>query len=517
MRSAVWPQGRAEPGHSRDRCDGASAGRGLLMARFEVPDRWVVQAYKYALDPTPAQARSLWSHAGAARFARNHMLGLVQANLEQRAAERSYGLAEETLTPAMGWSLPALRRVWNRRKDVVAPWWAEHSKEAYNTGLDSLARSLRAWQASRAGLRAGPGVGFPRFASRRGRASVRFTTGAIRVEADRHHVTLPRLGAIRTHESTRKLARRLEAGTARILSATASRDAAGRWHVSFHTLARRAAARPGHVGVRHRVVGVDVGVAAGSWLVAATPGGTEVQRVPAPKSPAAAQARLRRLQRRAARQAGPRDPQTKRRRAPSNRWRRTQARIGRTHARAANVRADALHQVTTRLAQHHQVIAIETLNAAGMRRAGGARKRGLNRALADAALAEIRRMLVYKTTWYGSVLVQAGRWYPSSKTCSACGSRKPSLPLAERTYTCGHCGLVLDRDVNAAINLARLGLTCPPGESSPAGSGPVAGRGAARETEPAPAGDAAGHETSTPHQQPLHQTGTATPQGEAAR
>jgi putative transposase len=329
-------------------------------------------------------------------------------------------------------------------------------------------------------------------------------------------VTLPRLGRIRTHESTRKLARRVEAGTARILSATASRDAAGRWFVSFHTLAQRAVARPGHAGIRHPVVGVDVGVAAGSWLVAATPGGLEVARVRAPKSLAAAQARLRRLQRTAARQVGPYNPATKQRRAPSNRWRRTQARIGRTHARAAHIRTDALHQATTRLAQRHQVIAIETLNAAGMRTAGGARKRGLNRALADAGLAEIRRMLGYKTTWYGSALVEAGRWYPSSKTCSACGSRKPTLLLAERTYRCPHCGLVLDRDLNAAINLARLGEHPPPGESSPAGSGPVAGRGATRETEPAPAGDAAGDETSTPHQPPLDQTGTATPQGEAA-
>ena len=168
------------------------------------------------------------------------------------------------------------------------------------------------------------------------------------------------------------------------------------------------------------------------------------------------------------------------------------------------------------MAQQHEVIALETLNVAGMRSAGGARKRGLNRALADAALAQVRRMLAYKTIWYGSTLVEADRWYPSSKTCSGCGSRKPRLPLSVRTYACEHCGLVLDRDLNAAINLARLGETHPLGEQSPAGSGPVAGRGATRETEPAPAGDAAGDEASTPHQPPLGQAGTASPQGEAA-
>ena len=262
------------------------------------------------------------------------------------------------------------------------------------------------------------------------------------------------------------------------------------------------------------MAGVDVGVR--DLLVAATADGIELARIPAPKSLATAQGRLRSLQRKAARQAGPYDTATKRKQAASHRWQRTQARIGRTHGRAASVRKDALHKATTALAQRHQVIAVETLNAAGMRSAGGARKRGLNRALADAALAEIRRMLAYKTAWNGGALVLADRFYPSSKTCAGCGSRKPTLPLSVRTYVCRHCGLVLDRDLNAAINLARLGETHPPGESSPAGSGPVAGRGATRETEPAPAGDAAGQEASTPHQPPLGQTGTASPQDEAA-
>src|SRR5205823_920193 len=178
-----------------------------------------------------------------------------------------------------------------------------------------------------------------------------------------------------------KLARRIEAGTARVLSATVTRDAAGRWHVSFQTLVQRSSPCAAHVAVRHRAVGVDVGVR--NLLVVATPDGTEVGRVPAPKSLAAAQRRLRSLQRKAARQQGAYDSATKRKQHPSNRGRRTQARIGKAHTRAANVRRDALHKATTALAQQHQVIAVETLNASGMRTAGGARKRGLNRALAD--------------------------------------------------------------------------------------------------------------------------------------
>jgi putative transposase len=311
-----------------------------------------------------------------------------------------------------------------------------------------LARGLEAWSKSRKGERAGQRVGFPRFKAKRSRASVRFTTGSIRVEPDRHHVVLPRLGRIKAHESTRKLARRVESGTARILSATLSRDSAGRWFASFQTIVQRATEVPAQVGAcQHQVVGVDVGVKADALLVVATPAGREVFRTPAPKSLTAAQDRLRALQRKAARRVGPYDPPTRVRREPSKRWQRVQARIGRTHARAAAVRRDVLHKATTDLAQRHQVITVETLNASGMRSSGGAYKRGLNRALADAALAAVRRMLVYKTRWYGSTLVEADRYYPSSKTCSACGRRKPNLTLADRTYVCERCGLMIDRDL----------------------------------------------------------------------
>ncbi|MEV0132793.1 helix-turn-helix domain-containing protein [Dactylosporangium sp. NPDC050688] len=189
----------------------------------------VVQAYRFALDLTPVQQRALLAHAGAARVAHNWALARVKAVVGQRAAERSYGVPEELLTTAVGWSLPALRREWNAVKGVVAPWWPQVSKEAFNTGLDALARGLKNWADSRSGKRAGRPVGFPRFKSRhRSAPRVRFTTSAIRVEPDRRHVVLPRLGRLKLHESARKLARRLEAGTARIMSATVRR-AGGRW------------------------------------------------------------------------------------------------------------------------------------------------------------------------------------------------------------------------------------------------------------------------------------------------
>jgi putative transposase len=102
----------------------------------------VHQAYRFGLDPSPCVERALARHAGAARFAFNWGLGLVRACLAQRDAERSFGVGEESLT-AVPRTLFELRRRWNRAKRDAAPWWAECSKEAYNSGLDALARALR--------------------------------------------------------------------------------------------------------------------------------------------------------------------------------------------------------------------------------------------------------------------------------------------------------------------------------------------------------------------------------------
>ena len=105
-------------------------------------------AYRFALDPAPAQERALRSHAGAARVAFNWGLARVKAIMDQRAAEATYGITGDDLTPSISWSLYSLRKDWNAAKDTIAPWWAQCSKEAFNTGLDQLARALKNWAGS---------------------------------------------------------------------------------------------------------------------------------------------------------------------------------------------------------------------------------------------------------------------------------------------------------------------------------------------------------------------------------
>jgi putative transposase len=381
----------------------------------------VLQAYRFALDPTPRQQRALASHCGAARVAYNWGLQLVQERLEQRTTDPSV---------LMPWTLADLRWEWNRAKHQVAPWWADNSKEAYNSGLDALARALKNWSDSRKGLRKGRPMRFPRRKSkRRACPSCRFTTGAIRVLSDRKHVQLPRIGVLKTHESTWKLARRIEQGTARVMTATIS-GTADRWFVSFTCeVQRQVPASNGKPGV----IGVDVGV---RHLAVLSTG----EAIPNPHALQQSSRRLRRLGR-----------QLTRRKIGSKRRMKARRRLAGVHAHAANLRRDALHKLTTALASGHATVVVEHLNVAGMMH-----NRHLARVISDIGLAELRRQLAYKSRWYGCELVTADRFFPSSKMCSACGWVKAKLTLARRSYACEECGLVLDRDLNAARNLARL-------------------------------------------------------------
>jgi putative transposase len=391
-------------------CHGCHRGHAVMIR----------QAYRFALDPSQAQERMLRSHAGAARFAWNW--GLAKCAERYEAEGKWYSAID-------------LHGLWNAAKkaDPALAWWGENSKCAYQEAFRDLDRALRDFVKSKKGLRKGKRLGFPKV-KKRGKCKDSFRFGAGVMRCSGRTLTLPRLGAIRTHESTRKLARRLEIGTARILSVTVSRSAQ-RWFVSFTVEVERAT--PEHHARPGSAVGVDLGVKA---LLTGVDDTGKVVSVPGPKPLRTSLRMLRRASRAHARkQLG-----------SANR-RKSVARLARIHARAASIRADALHKATSALAGRYETIVAEDLNVTGM-----LANPGLARAVADQGFGTARRMLSYKAAWNGGQLVIADRWYPSSKRCSACGWRKPSLTLAERIFTCQACGLVMDRDVNAARNLLRL-------------------------------------------------------------
>ncbi|MEU0075826.1 IS607 family element RNA-guided endonuclease TnpB [Streptomyces sp. NPDC006332] len=416
------------------------------MKKFQPQPGFVVQAYRFALDPNTTQEHALRSHCGAARAAYNWAVGWVTASWWQRKAEETYGIAEAELTEWRPWSLPSLRKAFNQAKttDVrFAAWWEENSKEAYSTGLANASSAFDNYAKSKQGKRRGKRMGPPRLKSKRkARLACRFTTGTIRVDTDGRHVTLPRLGTIRVHEPTSNLLARVKAQTARILSATV-RHERGRWFVSFQTEVKRDLER---VARPDATVGIDLGVKTLAVMADST---GEIRTVPNPGHYERALGQLRRASRTVSRRQG---PNRRTGQKPSKRWEKANAARNTMHHRVANLRADALHKLTTKVAAEYGTVVVEDLNVAGM-----LKNRRLARRIADAGFGEIRRQLDYKTRQrHATHTIVANRWYPSSKTCSGCGAVKAKLPLHVRTYECDACGLVVDRDDNAALNLAAL-------------------------------------------------------------
>lgn len=372
-----------------------------------------IEAVKVALDPTPAQGRALASAAGAARFCYNACLAHVRAQLG--AKERP------------DWDAYSLRRWWNASKDVIAPWWRENSKEAYSYACSCLAAGFKNYSDSRHGRRKGRKVGFPRFKKKgRSREAFAITTGSFGlIGGDPHAVRVPKVGRIHCMED---VARRV-AGR-HVTRMTVSRRA-GRWFASLSvetpvTVPAAPSGRP--------PVGIDLGVK----RLATLSDGTVVAN---PKYYERAKRALRHKHRALSRK----QPGSKRRaKAKSS--------LQKAYARVASQRRDAMQKLTCDLVRTYGEISIEDLNVSGM-----VRNHRLAARIEDASFYEFRRELECKCPKAGVMLHVIDRWYPSSKTCSRCGAVKGELSLSERTYRCDACGLEMDRDLNAAINILVAG------------------------------------------------------------
>lgn len=423
---------------------------------------FVTRAVVFPLDVSPSEERLLISYCGARRFAYNWVLATVKDNLEVRRAEREAGVPEDHLSAPVSWKATRLGTLWNQTKDEVAPWWREVSMHAFRSGIVDAAQALENWSKSRVGERRGRRVGFPRFKKRdKSVPSVSFVEinhqlswlhenrHAIRLMLPQSttdpHVRRRRgeLAWLHTTASTRRLHRLVEQGRASIQKVTVAKRG-GRWQASLlvrYQLDARPVPKPRK---RHGgTIGVDGGVKHLATLSLPVPGLTDENgHVENTKVLDGQLRRLRRLDRAIARC----EPGSKNRR-------RLVQRRARLHGRIVKTRAGRLHHLSNALAGGFDTIAIEDLNIAGMAN----RKRRLGRALADVSLGELRRQLTYKTGDHGSRLVVIDRFYPSSKRCSHCGLVKAKLALWERTYACddAYCAASLDRDVNAARNIAR--------------------------------------------------------------
>ena len=403
----------------------------------------IQQAYRFALSPTVEQERFLDGCAGASRFWFNQGLALVKGRLEQRTAGEQVDLP---------WSYKALCVAFRGEavKDQLAPWRDEVVTGSYQAGLEALGKALQNFSKGR---REGRQIGFPRYRAK-GRCHEAIIFQRPRVPDARHVVLDRRLGPMRTKESMRKLTRLLATDpNARVMRSTVQRVNGG-WVISF-TVARstktRRARRP------DAAVGVDVGL---TRLATLSTGQSAANSRPLQASLRA----LRRLQRQLDRQRRANNPANYRpdgRAKPgprtwvkSGRMLRTEERIARVHKRVADLRCEQAHALTTWLVREFGVIGVETLAVKNLMR-----NKRLSRHIADVGWGMILAQLKYKTPWSdGSLLVSADRFYPSSKTCSACGVAKAKLRLSDRVFTCDDpgCAHEQDRDLNAALNLVSM-------------------------------------------------------------
>jgi putative transposase len=390
----------------------------------------VTRAYAYALDPTPEQVSVLRSHVGGSRFAYNTMLGLVKDNWDENRAKKDAGI-EVTKDDWINTGHFGLLYLWAEHRDDVAPWWSQNGSSTYNDAAQRLSKAFTNFRKGHAK--------FPCFKRKGQGGSVRFMGPAVRL-TDSHHVRIARIGELKTYESTRKIYRHLERGTGKVLAATLT-ERGGKWMISFTVEVTRVIPAP---RAPMRIIGIDVGIA--TLYTGATTHGEHVLEVENPRHFLKAERKLAHAQRIASRRQGP-----KKGVASSKRWKKANVRVENIHAGG--------RELSQEPAQPDHVHAREALRrdrARGPQRGGHGEE--------PLARQAHRRRRVGRVHPSARVQDQMVRLYSRA--------RRPVLPLIknldQRTYHCGACGLVLGRDHNAAINLARQGL---PGTSSGTGRG----------------------------------------------
>lgn len=379
----------------------------------------MILGQRIRLDPNNVQASFFDRCAGTARFTYNWGLARWQALYESGRKPSWQGLNTEL----------------NATKSAEFPWMAELPWAIANKALANLGNAFSHFFRR---VKQGSGkVGYPRFKSKK-RDKPAFAIEGRALQFDGKSVKVPKLGWVRTRQDVRF--------PGKVLSARFSKHA-GHWYASIQVEVDESRWSYPHRCETQAAVGMDLGV---KDLAVLSTG----EKIDAPRALRAHEKQLRRL-----------NKELSRRTKGGANWRKTKAKLGRLHERISNVRKDVTHKLTAGVVRRFGVIAIEDLSVAGMVR--GIR---LAKSVMDAAMGEVRSQLEYKSKLSGSELVIVDRWFPSTKTCSACGVVRGVVPLSVRRWTCDECGAEHDRDLNAAINLRESALAqrveaCRPGSA----------------------------------------------------
>lgn len=396
------------------------------------------QAFTYALDLDQDQVATFRRECGARRVAFNWALAVLSEVTGGNPA------VEPPDVPALLLEWRVARTTVCRDQASGREWWQEISGEAFFDGIRAARDGVVRWRRSVTGNYAGRSLGFPRHRKRMARhRRCTYAATDIRLERGRRFINLPVLGRCRSHENTRSLERLVRSGRARIHAVTL-RQSGHRVCAVFRVSVKRLP--PSGVEFPDVVVGVDLGV---RWLATvATSDGKVVDRIANPRPLENALTEIRRLNR-----------QLSRREPGSRRYRESKLRLAALHAKVAAKRQDTMHKLTRRLARTYGTIVIESLGIDSMTRRTTTSGRTLRRALSDSSLSLLGRHLNYKCSWYGSRLIVASRYFPSSRICHSCGLLNDSV--ADEYWTCRSCRKTHQRDENAAINLARIAGSKP--------------------------------------------------------
>ncbi|MBD2290098.1 IS200/IS605 family element transposase accessory protein TnpB [Microcystis wesenbergii FACHB-1317] len=359
--------------------------------------------FKTELKLNNQQSSLLAQHAGTARHAWNWGLALTKQILDHNKANPDDKIKFPTAIDLHKWLVALVKSEHD--------WYYKVSKYAPQYALRALAD---AWKRCFKKI-AKP----PRFKKKGKQDSFTLYGG---IKCDHQKIKVPVIGWLKTYE-------RLPQGY-RPKSVTISQKA-NRWFISF-----KIEVEPQTTNKTHEVVGCDLGV---KTLATLSTGET----FEGSKSYRKYEKQLARLQ-----------YLNRHKVKGSNNWNKAQRQIAKLHFKIANIRKDTLHKLTTYLAKNHGKIVIEDLNVSGMMA-----NHKLAKAVQDMGFYEFRRQLNYKSQLYGSELIIADRWFPSSKLCSNCGHKKESLSLSERIFECEQCSFVCDRDLNASLNLASLAVS----------------------------------------------------------
>lgn len=330
-----------------------------------------------------------------------------------------------------------LKKQFNAIQKENYPWIGEVNSHAKQQAFGDLGSAFSHFFRR---VKKGEKPGYPRF-KKKGKSRDSFYVANIEFKVDGHYVRLPKIGRVRMRERLRY--------NGKVMGARISREGE-RWFISIQV--EIANPTPKFVSENQAsAIGVDLGV---KHLAVLSDG----EVIDGPKAYAKSKDKLARLQR----QLRP----GKRTRG-SRRYKAYQRKVSLLHRRISAQRNNALHQLTARLTNTHSLICIEDLNVKGMSSSAKGdienpgkmvkQKSGLNRSILDMGFHEFRRQLEYKSTLTGATLSVIDRWAPSSKTCSKCGGYQKELTLKDRVYNCSVCGISIDRDLNAAINICTLG------------------------------------------------------------